>query len=266
MAPAAAPGHAPDGAEDGGGTGPRPATALAAHVPAGPGGVRVWWADGRDLPAAAVAGLAATLPPHERRRHAAVSDPLGRAEFVLARCVLRDALGRALGLPPHRVPLVVDDAGRPRVDGEPGVDVGVTHTAGLAAVAVGTGLTPGTRIGVDIEAVRPVPRAGPLARRLFSPADRALLDAVTGPAGDAAWLDIWTRREAYAKALGTGVRGLADVPDRGVGHAWHPLRLPGGFTGGLVVVPPSGEPGRSPSSHPTPSSSDSSSDSLGAPS
>ncbi|MEU5365716.1 4'-phosphopantetheinyl transferase superfamily protein [Streptomyces sp. NPDC005925] len=240
-----------------GGGGPSPVTGLAAHVPDGAGGIHAWWADGRGLTAEVVAELAATtLPPHERRRYDAVSDPLGRTEFVLARWVLRGALGRVLGLPPDRVPLAVDGAGRPWTAGEPDVDVNVAHTAGLVAVAVGTGLAPGTRVGVDIEAIRPVPRADVLARRLFSPAERALLDAARGPAEDAAWLDIWTRREAYVKALGTGVLTLADAPEQGVGHAWHPLRLPCGFTGGLVVVPPAGRAGPPPFPHPFPLSSD----------
>ncbi|MFP8964013.1 4'-phosphopantetheinyl transferase family protein, partial [Streptomyces nanhaiensis] len=189
----------------------------------------------------------------ERRRYEAVSDPLGRAEFVLARYVLRDALGRALGRPPARVRLSVDGAGRPRPVDAPGVDVSITHTAGLVAVAVGTGLAPGARIGVDIERIRPVPRAGALARRLFSPAERTRLGAVAGPCGDRAWLEVWTRREAYAKAVGTGVPTLADAPEQDVGHTWHPLRLPRGFTGSLVLVPPAGPAGpASPLPQPSP--------------
>ncbi|MGW1774630.1 4'-phosphopantetheinyl transferase family protein [Streptomyces sp. NPDC002104] len=211
----------------------------AGQLAAGPGVVRAWWADGRTLPAGAVAELAATgLAPHERTRYDAVSDPLGRAEFVLARSVLRGVLGRMLGRPPARVGLAVDRAGRPWVTGAPGVDVSIAHAAGVVVVAVGSGLAPRTRIGVDVEEVRTVPRAGELARRLFSPAERARLGQASGRAGDLLWLDLWTRREAYVKAVGTGVRALAGVPDQDVGHRWHPLRLPRGFTGGLVVVDP----------------------------
>ncbi|MFE4263174.1 4'-phosphopantetheinyl transferase family protein [Streptomyces sp. NPDC056883] len=212
--------------------------ASAGQVAAGPGGVRAWWADGRGLPADTVAELAAALPPHERARYEAVSDPLGRAEFVLARYVLRSVLGRMLGRPPARVGVALDRAGRPWVTDAPGVDVSIAHAAGVVAVAVGTGLAPGTRIGVDVEEVRTVPRAGELARRLFSPAERARLGLASGLAGDLLWLDVWTRREAYVKAVGTGVRSLAGAPDQDVGHRWQPLRLPRGFTGGLVVVEP----------------------------
>ncbi|MCX5301713.1 4'-phosphopantetheinyl transferase superfamily protein [Streptomyces sp. NBC_00193] len=212
--------------------------APAGQVAAGPGVVRAWWADGRGLPAGAVAELAAALAPQERSRYDTVSDPLGRAEFVLARYVLRSVLGRMLGRPPARVGLAVDRAGRPWVTDAPGVDVSIAHAAGLVAVAVGSGLAPRTRIGVDVEEVRTVPRAGDLARRLFSPAERARLGRASGRAGDLLWLDVWTRREAYVKAVGTGVRSLAGAPEQGVGHLWHPLRLPRGFTGGLVVVEP----------------------------
>ncbi|MDD9382940.1 4'-phosphopantetheinyl transferase superfamily protein [Streptomyces sp. ZAF1911] len=213
--------------------------APAGQVAVGPGVVRAWWADGRGLPAGAVAELAAAaLAPQERSRYDAVSDPLGRAEFVLARYVLRSVLGRMLGRPPARVGLAVDRAGRPWVTDAPGVDVSIAHAAGLVAVAVGSGLAPRTRIGVDVEEVRTVARAGDLARRLFSPAERARLGRASGRAGDLLWLDVWTRREAYVKAVGTGVRSLAGAPEQDVGHLWQPLRLPRGFTGGLVVVEP----------------------------
>ncbi|MCW5254572.1 4'-phosphopantetheinyl transferase family protein [Streptomyces sp. SHP 1-2] len=219
--------------------------ALAERVPAGTGTIEAWWADGRGLPAPAVDALAsAALAAAERRRYGAMADPLARTEFVLARSVLRGALGRARGCPPAEVPLDTDGGGRPLVPDAPDTEVSITHSGGVVAVALGTGLPPGTRIGVDIERVRPVARDGALARRYFSAAERAWLDSHSGPDRQRAWLDIWTRREAWAKALGTGLRGLSGVPDTHLvpdtrpGHGRCPLRLPRGFIGSLVALIP----------------------------
>lgn len=62
-------------------------------------------------------------------------------------------------------------------------------------------------VGVDLEAVRPVPNALRLAERVFSTAERAELATLYGEStlrGDRLFLEIWTRKEALLKALGDG--------------------------------------------------------------
>ena len=77
---------------------------------------------------------------------------------------------------------------------------------GLAAAAV----TAIGQVGVDLEPVRPV-AALVLARRWFPAPEAAWLAQLPPGQRDAAFLALWTQKEAIAKALGTGLRGGAGL-------------------------------------------------------
>ena len=85
----------------------------------------------------------------------------------------------------------------------------VSHSQGLAVVAV----TRHREIGVDVEEVRPLPDAQPIAERCFSGEENRVFLGV--PAADrlAAFFNCWTRKEAYLKALGDGLARPLDAFD-----------------------------------------------------
>ena len=62
-----------------------------------------------------------------------------------------------------------------------------------------------SEIGVDVEAHRPVPKLDALARRFFSDAERRHLAHVTGTTRERVFFEIWTAKESYLKAVGSGV-------------------------------------------------------------
>ncbi|WKU48217.1 4'-phosphopantetheinyl transferase superfamily protein [Streptomyces sp. VNUA116] len=96
-------------------------------------------------------------------------------EFTTVRGCARAALAR-LGLPP--APLVPGHGGAPQWPS--GVVGSMTHCSGYRAAAV----APGSRhpgIGIDAEPDEPLPAA--VARRLFSPAERAALAALEANPG-----------------------------------------------------------------------------------
>jgi 4'-phosphopantetheinyl transferase len=61
-------------------------------------------------------------------------------------------------------------------------------------------------VGVDIEPVRVDVDLAGMARRFFSPAEQAALRAIPAAGEAAAVHACWTRKEAYGKAVGTGLR------------------------------------------------------------
>lgn len=88
--------------------------------------------------------------------------------------------------------------GRPIVRSDPSLHYSLSHTDGMAVVAVSRGW-----VGVDIE---------PAGRRiaaellpLLHPAERTAVLAVPGRYRDRAFLHCWTRKEALVKATGTGL-------------------------------------------------------------
>ncbi|MEO0409723.1 MAG: 4'-phosphopantetheinyl transferase superfamily protein, partial [Cyanobacteria bacterium P01_A01_bin.135] len=57
--------------------------------------------------------------------------------------------------------------------------------------------------------IRPVSAWERLARRYFSCQERDYLQGLCDAARQRAFLQIWTQKEAYVKATGEGIRGLA---------------------------------------------------------
>jgi 4'-phosphopantetheinyl transferase len=143
---------------------------------------------------------------------------------VIPPAVVRLLLGSYLEIDPREVEILRGAHGRPELVAAHGLSFNISHTAGIAVFAIGRR----PAIGIDIEAVDrrvPTPR---LIERALNPREAASLRRVGPHERTAAFLEYWTVKEAYAKALGVGLSlGLRDV---GVaGPADRPrLDLPGG--------------------------------------
>jgi 4'-phosphopantetheinyl transferase len=79
-----------------------------------------------------------------------------------------------------------------------------SHSGDRAMFAIGRGGS-GFEVGVDIERIRPRPRALELARRFFAPEEATMLAAL--PEGELldGFLRLWTAKEAVLKANGGGL-------------------------------------------------------------
>jgi 4'-phosphopantetheinyl transferase len=141
----------------------------------------------------------------------ALSDAADRVVIWLADChadghlAARALIGHALadlGLPHDPLRLGAEPEGRPVLLGRGAPHLAISHTAGLVAVAM-SGLAP---VGVDVEALRPVPVTA-MARRWFTAGEVEWLDARPAGERDHAFLWLWTQKEAMGKALGRGLRG-----------------------------------------------------------
>lgn len=119
------------------------------------------------------------------------------------RLPLRRTLAAYLGIQADEVILVDEEHGRPRLDPVHGaaLDFNWSHSGAHALIAVAHGVWP----GVDVERRRPQPRALPLARRFFDGDEADTLAALPAEARDAAFLEIWTAKEALLKAHGRGI-------------------------------------------------------------
>jgi len=79
-----------------------------------------------------------------------------------------------------------------------------SHSGELALLAVGVG-PPGFQLGIDVETVRPRPRALELSQRFFAADETATLAGLEGDARLAAFIRLWTVKEAVLKAHGGGL-------------------------------------------------------------
>ncbi|MEI7035214.1 4'-phosphopantetheinyl transferase family protein [Fulvimonas yonginensis] len=117
------------------------------------------------------------------------------------RAPLLALLGAYLGMPPARLRLTAGSHGRPALSPPASLRFNWSHSGPLAVVALARGIEP----GIDVERVRPRPRALEIARRFFAPAEAQALAALDAQAREAAFLRLWTAKEAVLKALGRGL-------------------------------------------------------------
>jgi 4'-phosphopantetheinyl transferase len=154
--------------------------------------------------------LASHLIPDETARAARFRREEDRQRFIAGRGGLRVLLGAQLGLPPGEVPLVQLNSGKLRLAGHPkaNVEFNVAHSGSVTLIA----LSLGAAVGVDVEAMRPLPDALQLAERFFSPAESAALVAAPAAERLTVFYQLWTRKESVLKATGAGIaNGLATV-------------------------------------------------------
>jgi len=117
---------------------------------------------------------------------------------ALRRGIAHDLIARQFSLPREAVTIEHDEAGRPvlaRPAGT-GLHISLATRSGLVAVALAR-----APVGVDVERIEPSV-APPLAS--LHPNEREALAALPESARPLAFAQIWTAKEAYVKALGTG--------------------------------------------------------------
>jgi 4'-phosphopantetheinyl transferase len=162
-------------------------------------GVHVWLARMPD----GWSGGPENLSDEERLRAARFVDERHRRAYVFHHTALRAILAGYTELAPERIRLSRRDGEKPVIEGAPGgwtFNLSHCGAVGLCAVAAGR------EVGVDIERVRPMPNAMNVARRFFAPAEVAVMERLEGEARDQAFLACWTRKEAFVKATGRGLR------------------------------------------------------------
>ena len=125
-----------------------------------------------------------------------------RRSFVVAHALLRQVLAAYTGIAMEALEFTVDPSGKPRVanPSHRSLEFNLTHAHGLAACAVSR-----LPVGVDAESIARRVEPLDLAARYFSAAELAHLEACPPPERATRFIEMWTLKEAYVKALGTGL-------------------------------------------------------------
>lgn len=159
--------------------------------------------DGSSLPGEI---LFCTAPPAEKPRTELMSTmrlaQLSRMRHEDARCLaiaaellLAEAYAAYRGLPLSPVEWAVGSHGKPFLPADPDFHFNLSHTRGMAAIAAGP-----VSVGLDIE--QRTDRGDAVARRVMSNGEYMLYQ--TSLERDAAFTELWTLKEAYAKLTGLG--------------------------------------------------------------
>jgi 4'-phosphopantetheinyl transferase len=163
------------------------------------------WRIGLDLDDRIAESLRRHLSDDEAERLRGLSgSEIGR-RWLVSRAALREILAAELGVSPSAVRLQLGANGRPGLDRAvhgADLDFNLSHSADLALAATGRTV----RIGIDVERLRPGRDPLRIAKRYFSDAEAAALEAAAAADRPGLFLRYWTAKEALAKGLGRGLK------------------------------------------------------------
>jgi 4'-phosphopantetheinyl transferase len=171
--------------------------------------------------------------------------------FVQSHAALRLILAEELGAPADRIrfsrrcPRCGEGHGKPEIEwpAAAALSFSLSHTTGIALLAIGTHRI----VGVDVQHTTDDLNFEGITSVWFEEQESRHIATLDGPAQAARFFQLWTRREACAKALGLSVdheldpplaSHVADPGDQGTGPAMtvRDLDLGAGYAGALCAA------------------------------
>jgi 4'-phosphopantetheinyl transferase len=186
------------------------------------------------------------LSADERGRAGRFAFERDRRRYIVARAWLRQLLGERLGVAPESLRFVYQPHGKPalaRCRGRRDLRFNVSHCGEVAAYA----FVESREVGVDLEQVRELPDADDIAKRFFSPGERAAYLCLPQRERPRGFFHCWTRKEALVKALGAGLSHPLEAFDVSASRRGWTLSSfdPGPGLVGAVAVQSNEAPGES---------------------
>lgn len=176
------------------------------------------WRANLDLPMVIIEQLANTLSEDEIVKADKFRFPQHRLRFIAARGILRQLLGQYLQTSPNNIKFQYGDCGKPYLTKSiiaSSLEFNISHSQNYALF----GFTQNHEIGVDIEYLRGMEDAAKIAQRFFSPQEFELVNCLSGEQQQRVFFKLWTAKEAYLKATGTGLSGSLASIDITFDHA-----------------------------------------------
>jgi 4'-phosphopantetheinyl transferase len=151
------------------------------------------------------------LSADERDRAARLHSEKAQRQQILTRGILRQLIGNYLDLPPASLRFDYNRNGKPYL-GDSKISFNASHSGEIAVLAFAAS----GQVGIDIERIRPHFNFDRVLQRCFSAQEIALIHANASP--HSAFFQQWTRKEAYIKAIGSGI--FQDIPSLDIPAEW----------------------------------------------
>jgi 4'-phosphopantetheinyl transferase len=175
------------------------------------GEVHVWRAH-LEQPPEVLQRLLRTLDIDEQTRASRFYFEKHRRRFIAARGVLRSLLGRYLEVKPEEVRFAYGQYGKPALDAAHHAGVlrfNASHSHELAVYA----FAQDHDVGIDVEYIKEDFATQEIAERFFSKYEVQVFRALPHEEQGAGFFRCWTRKEAYIKAIGSGLSHPLDQFD-----------------------------------------------------
>jgi 4'-phosphopantetheinyl transferase len=173
-------------------------------------GVAIWFWSTANISARELDAQSAILSEDEHRRCTRMLAAVDRRDFTAAHGLLRRALSSNGDLRPEEWRFLTDERGKPSIvpeqAGASPLMFSLSHTRGLVACAVGRVRL----IGIDVEAIEERAASPDVASRFFAPAEVEMLRGHPRDTYADRFIEVWTLKESYIKALGVGLEQQLD--------------------------------------------------------
>jgi 4'-phosphopantetheinyl transferase len=142
------------------------------------------------------------LDDDEHMRAARLVKEEHRQRYIAAQSILRHLLSAYSGMAAREVAFIRGSHGKPYLSGSD-LQFNITHSHDLLLAA----FVQGQEVGIDVERVRPERPVLSLARRYYTPAEVQWLQSLPGADQARSFFRLWTLKESFLKARGTGLSG-----------------------------------------------------------
>ena len=186
--------------------------ALSPEPPGGaiqPGHIHVWWlTPPSDHQVGSLDGFRDLTSAAERERASRFHFPADRWSYIAAQALLRWALAQSLKCTASEIEFERTPQGRPLLRSPAqSLFFSLSHARGMVACA----LASEAEIGVDVEDPSRQQKDGELARHYFDATEAARLEQLPPDLKARDFFLQWTVKEAFLKAIGTGMHAPIDT-------------------------------------------------------
>ena len=163
----------------------------------------LWRLNTNQFTAAHFAEAAQIMSSHEQER--AQKMVRGKETYIASRWLLRKVLSRYTSQHARDVEILRTDKGKPYL-AHSNIHFSLSHSGHWAVLAIATS----DAVGIDIEATKATRNLAGIAEHYYHPQEFAQLQTLTGDAQYDYFYRLWTLKEAFFKATGTGISAGLD--------------------------------------------------------
>jgi 4'-phosphopantetheinyl transferase len=173
------------------------------------GEIHVWYAK-LDQSMPSVDNIKHLLTTAEKSRVERFHFDRDKIRYIGAHAILKILLSYYLDTRPHSINFQAGRYGKPalnKIKHKGGLRFNMSHSEGIALYAI----TRNCEIGIDIEKIREIPEADNIVKRFFSKNEIKKYYTAPNSRKREFFFEIWTRKEAFTKAIGSGLFHPLDV-------------------------------------------------------
>lgn len=159
--------------------------------------INVYWLDISEFPTNDISFYYQVLDMDEKKRFKTFKSIERKKEFLIGRFLLKVLLARWLRVPIKKVSLEKGEFGKLHLKSNKLIHFNLTHSENIIACAISSSI-----VGIDCEVINS--KFLHLATEVFSIQEIEYFNKFTTHREEV-FFEIWTRKEAYLKALGTGI-------------------------------------------------------------